>query len=73
MSIITLIVGAVLALSIASVLLLIWFSKEGHEDEKGFHPGVDGKSPDTHASEDSKVAPPNVGSLGVTAPIETKR
>jgi hypothetical protein len=73
MSKITLIVGAVLGLSVVSVLLLIWRSAEGHEDEKGFHPGVDGKSPDTHANDDAKVGQPNIASLGVTAPLETKQ
>jgi hypothetical protein len=73
MSKITLIVGAVLGLSVVSVLLLIWRSAEGHEDEKGFHPGVDGKSPDTHANDDVKVGQPNIASLGVTAPLETKQ
>jgi hypothetical protein len=73
MSKITLIVGAVLGLSVVSVLLLIWRSGEGHEDEKGFHPGADDKSPGAPASEDTKVAPPNVPSPGVTKPIEAKR
>jgi hypothetical protein len=73
MSKITLIVGAVLGLSVVFVLLLIWRSAEGHEDEKGFHPGADDKSPDAQANEDSKVAQPNIAALGVTAPIETKR
>jgi hypothetical protein len=73
MSTITLIVGAALALSIVSVLLLIWFSGEGHEDEKGFHSGTDGKLPDAQATDDAKVEQPNVASLGVTAPIETKQ
>jgi hypothetical protein len=73
MSKITLIVGAVLGLSVVSVLLFIWRSAEGHEDEKGFHPGVEGKSPDAHANDDAKVEPPNIASLGVTAPLETKQ
>jgi hypothetical protein len=73
MSIFTLMVGAVLGLSVVTVLLLIWRSAEGHEDEKGFHAGAEDKSPDAQASEESKVAPPNVASLGVTAPVETKR
>jgi hypothetical protein len=73
MSIITLIVGAVLGLSVVSVLLLIWRSAEGHEDENGFHPGADDKSPDAQANEESKVAPPNVASPGVTTPIQVKR
>jgi hypothetical protein len=73
MSIITLIVGAALVLSIVSVLLLIWFSEEGHEDEKGFHPGADGKLPDAQAADDAKIEQPDIAALGVTAPIETKR
>ena len=72
MSKITLILGAVLGLSVVSVLLLIWRSAEGHEDEKGFHSGTDGKLPDTQATDEAKVEQPNVASLGVTAPIETK-
>jgi hypothetical protein len=73
MSIITLMVGAVLGLSVVSVLVLIWRSAEGHEDEKGFHRGTDDKSPDTQANEDSKVEPQKVPSVGGAAPIETKR
>ena len=73
MSKITLIVGAVLGLSMVSVLLLIWRSAEGHEDEKGFHPGTGDKSSDAQASEDSKVAQPKVASPGVTTPIQVKR
>jgi hypothetical protein len=73
MSKITLIVGAVLGLSVVSVLLFIWRSAEGHEDEKGFHPGADDKSPDAPANDDAKGEPPNMASLGRTAPLETKR
>jgi hypothetical protein len=72
MSNITLMVGAVLGLSVVSVLLLIWCSAEGHEDEKGFHPGADDKSPAVQANDDAKVAPPNVASPG-SAPIAAKR
>jgi hypothetical protein len=73
MSIITLIVGAVLALSIVSALLLIWFSEEGHEDEKGYHPGTDGKSPDAQANDGAKVEEPKIASPGVITPLEAKR
>jgi hypothetical protein len=73
MSKITLMVGAVLSLSVAFVLLLIWRSAEGHEDEKGFHPGADDKLSDAQVSGGSKVEPSKVASLGVTAPIQTKR
>ena len=73
MSKITLIVGAVLGLSVFSVLLLIWRSAEGHEDEKGFHPGANDKSSDAQANDGSKIAQPNVASPGVTTPIEAKR
>ena len=73
MSKITLIVGAVLGLSIVSTLLLICRSAEGYEDENGFHPGADDESPDARANEDSKVAQPNVASPTVTTPIEAKR
>ena len=73
MSIITLIVGAVLALSIVSVLLLIWFSEEGHEDEKGFNHGTDDKSPDAQDGDGTKIEQPKVASPGITTPIEAKR
>jgi hypothetical protein len=74
MSKITLIVGAVLGLSVVSVLLLLWRSAEGHEDEKGFHPEADGKSPDARANDGEKVEPPKVALPGAaTTPIEAKR
>jgi hypothetical protein len=66
-------VGAVLGLSVVSVLLLIWRSAEGHEDKKGFHPGADDKSSDTQANDGSKVEPPNIAPPGATTPIEAKR
>ncbi len=72
MSIITLIAGAALALSVVFVLLLIWRSAVGREDEKGFHHETDGKSPEAQVSEDAKVAQPNVTSREST-PIAAKR
>jgi hypothetical protein len=62
-----------LALSIVSVLLLIWFSEEGHEDNKGFHSGANGELSDAQANDDEKVAQRNVAAPSVTAPIEVKR
>jgi hypothetical protein len=73
MSVITLIVGAALALSIVSVLLLIWFSEEGHEDDKGFHSSEDRELSDAQVNDGSKVELPNVAAPTVTAPIEMKR
>jgi hypothetical protein len=73
MSKITLIVGAVLGLSVVFTLLLIWRSAEGHEDEKGFHLGADGESPDAQANDGTKVAQPKAAAPVVTRPIEAKR
>jgi hypothetical protein len=73
MSKITLMVGAVLALSVAFALLLIGRSAEGYEDEKGFHPGADGKSPEAQANEDAQVEPPNVVAKERGKSIEAKR
>ncbi len=73
MSIITLMVGAALGLSIVFVLLLIWRSAEGHEDEKGFHPGTDGELPDAQADDGPKIEQPKAASPGPTTPIEAKR
>jgi len=73
MSKITLIVGAVLGLSVVFVLLLVWRSAEGHEDEKGFHPGADDKSSEAQANKDSRAGQLNVVAKGSAKPIEAKR
>ncbi|HXA13871.1 MAG TPA: hypothetical protein VNW23_01980 [Opitutaceae bacterium] len=71
---ITLIAVAALFLSITFVLLLIWRSAEGREDEKGFHPGSDGKLPDAQASTGSKVEQQDVAVPNASAaPVAAKR
>jgi hypothetical protein len=74
MSKIALISVAALCLSAVFVLLLIWRSAEGHEDEKGFHPGSADNSPEAQANDDAKVEPKKITSPESIAPIAaTKR
>jgi hypothetical protein len=73
MSKITLIAVAALGLSAVFVLLLIWRSKEGHENEKCFHPGSDDTSPEAEAHDAPKVRPPDDISRESTASITAKK
>jgi hypothetical protein len=73
MSKITLIAIAALCLSVVSVLLLIWFSPEGDEDGKGFHPGLGDESHGAQADDNSKVQSQNVASSKSATSITAKR
>ncbi|HWZ94992.1 MAG TPA: hypothetical protein VNW30_07340 [Opitutaceae bacterium] len=56
MSTITLIVAIALCLNMLFVLFLIWRSREGYEDESGFHLGSACESSDTQTNDHSMAA-----------------
>jgi hypothetical protein len=62
----------VLCMSAVSVLLLIWRSAEGHEDEEGFHLGSEDDSSDS-LDDAMSAAPRGLVSHESVAPIAIKK